>query len=629
MTPITGLVWPLMEAVDRGREQVAALPAGLVAAWANLPSEKLAAALLPASGPPGINKGSVAGVYDVGLSFAKERGAGAVEALCEDAQGKVEAFLKTSFGEGPVDPAACLARVGKALAFHSAMGLAAHGVATAASVDILGSIDINATGLAAAIGDLAGFHPCLNAIQGPFYEGYLRQPWTYQMQDVFRPNIPGVRDLLRLHLKRRADPRIGPEVAEPNIRDYLAKHGYADQWIADLLADAPEEPNMRALQVMMEAPGTTARPEWLRSKMLLLGYEEADADLLAEGLLVRLKSTYVRQRITNALDRAALGLSTPAEFAAEIAPLNLPPAVRAVLYELADDEADLTLKRQELAALKLSYSRDEIDDATFDYELETLGFERDFRGLILEIERLKRMRKVWIRTPTDQARDALAIYRQSFRAGLLTEAEYRAALDLAGIDPERIALYVALDSRARDREVAADLRQWQLPVWREQAVTGAVSLEAYAARLDAVGFPDRLEAQELALVAYLRQRHQEQRVQSRQVPTVERAYVLGLVAAWTLERTYQEAGWREEEIAARRPVLDELRNREKALRDKYGPTLPGEGLTKAEQQAIAEWQYVNGEITAAELMAIYVALKVPPDTAEARLRKLTALRAAP
>lgn len=626
MTPMTGLMAPVVDAVDRAGMSVGGLPGALLAGLAGLPSEKLCAALLPGSAPPAVNKGAVAGIYDTALSFAKERGPGAVEALVEDPRGKVEGFLKGAFAEGAIDPAACLARVGKALAFHSGMGLLAHGVSTVLSTQVLANAQLSATGLAAAIADLAGFSPAMNAIQSPFYDGYLRQPWTYNCNDIFRPFIPGPRDLLRMWLKARADPEIAKAIGDVSVKDNLAKHGYSDRWIAGLMADAAEEPNLRTLQVMMESQSKGTDLPWLRKKALLLGYEEVDADRIANGLLDRQKSYYVRDRISNALERVKLGLDSAADFAAAVGALKLPYPVASVLYELADEEADLAFKKQELAALRLQYSRDEIDDAGLDYGLEALGFEAAFRGQIVQIERLKRFHKVWRKTPTDKAREALAIYRAAFRAGLMTEGDYLAALALAGFEADAILLAIGVDKLARDKSVAGDLREWDLPPWRDKAVQGTITVAAYRARLVGLRFPERYLAAEVALAEYLRTRAREQRVQSRQVPTMERAFILGLVSSWALERTYEEAGWTAEEIAQRRVLVDELRDRERDLREKYGPQPDEAGMTKGEKLALAEWKYVNGEITAAELLAIYKALAVPPDAAEKRLKALTPLR---
>ena len=602
------------------------LPARLTAEWKELPSEKLAAALLPGSAPDEPSAETMAAIYDRDREVAKAKGKASVEHVMENPQGQVERFLKACFTEGPIDPGACLARVGKALAFQSAVGLVAHGTSALLSTQFMGSGLANTSGIGAAIAEFAGFGPATSGVQSPFYDAYLRQPWTYNCNDIFRPFIPGPRDLLRMWLKARADPEYSPLKARTDVAGNLAKHGFSDRWIGAMLADAAEEPNLRGLQTMMETLSPRDPTPWLRKKLLLLGYDEPDTDRLVEGLLSRQRSYYVRDRISNALERLKLGLDTTDNFSRMVDALKVPFPVRGVLYELADEEADLALKKRELEAIKLAYSRDQISDADLDYELEALGFEYVPRAVMVQIEKLKRYHKVWRKTPPEKARDALAIYRAAFKAGLMTEPDYLGALALAGLEADAILLAFNLDALERDKALAGDLRQYELPAWRDKAVQGTITLEAYKARLVGLRFPGRYLAAECALVAYLAERQREQRVQSRQVPTMERAYILGLVDSWALERTYEEAAWSAAEIARRRTLVDELRDRERDRRDKYGPEPDEEGMTKAEKQALAEWKYVNGEITADQLRAILEALGVLPDAVERRLAALAPLR---
>jgi hypothetical protein len=370
---------------------------------------------------------------------------------------------------------------------------------------------------------------------------------------------------------------------------------------------------MRELGTIMQYADTTLDDAWLENKLREAGYKEEDISKLVAALHCRAEKPYQDRLMAAVVKRYRLGLGTEGILFAVLNSFNLPPDISALANDALRTEIDNEYTATEIDLAVLAYTRNETTDEEFGEALRRLDLDQDYIDWRVAVERLKRMHKVWILTDTEKARACLDWYRKSFLYGLLKLSDYVMDMHMAGLDDDMILARLKPDQYERDKNVAAELRQWKLPAARDLAIEGDWTVEHYRTYLLGLNFPDRWLEAEVNLVGALAYRAKQSRIERYQIHTYEQGYVLSLFAEPALRRLYQEAGRRTEEIEARMRLLTTLRMRTKRP-------------SNAELIAAAEWDYLDWVIDDDALLAVYQKYGVAPDRAQARLKVLATMR---
>ena len=566
--------------------------------------------------------GKVEQIVGGAIGWAMGLATGVGQTISKPLLDQVWPWILARAAEGPASPSVALTRAQAAAGFETGMGIFAHGLSMLLSVDVLGSLDLNATGLAGMIAEFAGFGNFSGAIQGPFFDAYLRTPWTYYVNEKLRPELPGVGDLLRFRSKRLFGNEKWSELGGDFFRTYMAYQGFSDSWIDCYENDLYTEPPYRQLLIMQDDPAAADDDAWLRTKVLRLGYDDQDALYMIGGLKRRLTSYYDGRLIDLWLDRVKAGELDLGEFGDLIDSLGLPKPVRHRLLDLAGETWTFAYVKESITAAQDAYARDELTDAEFGDTLDALSLRPQQIDHLVRRARLGRLHKVYVTRPIDEAVKSGGVYRTAYVAGLIPEVEYREVLAAAFYEDDVIAMRLVVDGAARDRTVAADLRQFQLPLYRDRLMDGRITLAQYRAVLVAMDFPAELLPDEMAWAAALVERSRIGRVEKYMIPTAEQAYIRCLIARPTLQSLYAQATRSANEITLRLTLVDALRAKWIHDQARGRETAPSD----AQLLAWEEWSYVNGKVTETDLAALYQKLGKAPDYAERRLRALRPMR---
>lgn len=473
-------------------------------------------------------------------------------------EGLVPACLTSLAGLGPTahaGPEGVWQRA--ALAYGSAVGLGvvAHAVSGLMHATVIGTGGVDFSGAAALIGQAAGFGPIVQAVMGNFYQAFLDRPMQYEMNKTFTPNLPGMGDVLRLRAKRIIADR-------GEFNKLMAYQGFSADWIERFEQDLYTEPRHTELQIMGDNDDVPA--EWWAKKCRALGYEDQDVEYMVGGLQRRLSRGYLGQYIAELQKAHKAGVVSESELDDALAGLGINRLSRLWAVETAWWRKRLDALADAQKMLADMFERDQIAGEGYRDALEALGIDQATVTRTVASAEIRRFRKVYWTTPAEDARKAVGLYRTAFIAGLVTGPEYETVLTTAGMQPAIIALNLSVDGEARNRRLAADFRQYQLPALRDQVLHGVVSLAEYRYRLEKAGFPaEHLDA-EVCLVRAMLERRQAEAVRRDQLPHYRRAFIVGLVTRECLVAAMKAAGLDAGAIAAAMLTADEERRREEA-----------------------------------------------------------------
>jgi uncharacterized membrane protein len=529
------------------------------------------------------------------------------------------AFRKEKLGLTPGGPETAEGRLDTAMTMASAIGLNAHVLSMLLSADFLGCLDLNATGLAAMMGEASGFGELMACVNRPLWEGYLGVPWRENLAEKLRPWRPDLRDLAEWR-RHREEWGGWPSGKVPSpLETRLERKGMRQEDIRSWHNALWDWPAARQLLTFLDDPSVWAAPNVTKDLVDHLGYTDAVSAFVLDAMKVRQAGGWIKTLIGLWLDELERGMIDYPAFSDRIKATSMPEHVQTAVLRVGEATWEIAWGKDIIETAKLRYSRDEITEGEFNNIVQTIILDSATADRLVASETLKRMHKVWILSDIEVARNALSVYRQMYVYGLIGEAQYRAALADAQLEPAMIDQRVALDSHRRDQTVAAELREWNLPALRDDLLEGRIGLAAYRGKLAALDFPAALLDAEVAWADVLLRRHLTQRVERYQIPSAERAYVKSLLAKAGLKRFYEEAGRSGDEITIRLKLLDRLRAEE-------GAAGAAGGGSPSLAVAQAEWKYIDSLITADALVEIYRRLGVAPDRAEARLKVLTPLR---
>ena len=493
----------------------------------------------------------------------------------------VESAWQSLTEDGVATPATAWRRGVAAYAGAVGIGLATSAIAGLAEADVLGCGDFNFGYVTSVMGKAAGFDPIVNAFLQPLYRAYLNEPMRYETNRLARPFIPGVGDLLRFQYKRIFSRKPGdPETAEPpfTFPECMAYAGYSDDWIGVYEDDLYREPMARDLLLMAEVG--EFNEDWWTYKVRRLGYSDADAPVMVEAFKRRASRTQLLDLYRRLWYLCAEGFMTEDEFRRRCKATKLPELAIEYGAQAAAAELERTERRELLEWAEAQYDRDVLDDEGLRDALAEVYDDPDMVDRRFRLCQVKRFRRIYRVTPTDEARKSLSLYRAAFLDGVATEHEYRAQLTEVGLEGRVIELRMALDVAKRDGRMLARFRQYELPALRDQVMHGMLDVAAYVARLRKAGFPPEHLAAERELVMAQVARRTAGLLRSEALPAYRQAYVVGLVSRTYLAAALRDAGLTPEGMDAELTVLDyrreqagqrraetEARKRERLLAD--------------------------------------------------------------
>lgn len=496
------------------------------------------------------------GMAAVGKAGAKA----AVEAVLPAVSEVVEMCLRPFDAlatRGVATPDTAKERVMVAYLQAVGLGLVAHGISGLSDISVFGCKLPGLKGAAAMIGRLAGFGPLASAVQGETYAAYLRTPLHYYLNERARPFLPSIGDVLRLKYKRifarkAGDP--GTAKAPYTFAECMAYYGYSDDWIRIYEDDLFREPMARDLLMMAEVGGFD--DAWWAYKIQRLGYSDSDAPVMVEAFKRRSARTQILDLYRRLWYLASEGFISIDSFRERVKETKLCPMAIDFGAQSAEAELERQDKRDLLASAKQQYVTDAIDDDEFRNLVDRVYEDPQRAERVYTLERLKRYRRVYRMTPSDQVRRALPLYRRAFLASAITSGEYHANLIEAGLESEIAALTLQLDSAARDAAMWSAFQRFGLPALRDDVLHGFVSVPQYRSALRDAKFPEQFLDDEVALVVAQFERRQRATVRTGQLPAYRRAFVVGLVGAATLDGAFRDAGVDPDAIEAEHVVLD-------------------------------------------------------------------------
>lgn len=479
------------------------------------------------------------------------------------------------------------------------LGAAAHGLSTLLSTRVAGFLGLNMTGLAALVGKFAGFDSMTGAVQGEFYTAYLKTPLHYWFNQQLTPYMPPIADIQRFRLKRidkparpsrrpgappEADlvedlvgyqppgtrgeslysPRM-PDTSEPHdtakkptargaaqtfrskksdtgitFADAMRYSGLSEQWQQIYEDDMYREPGVRDLLLMMESGSFD--DSWIANKLERLGYSDEDSPIMVDAVKRRGARTQIMdlyRRIWQAVER---GFMTAAQFKREAAICDFTDTAMNYGADSAEWAAYLREADEYVRTVKEMYAKAQLKDDEFRNLLDAIFTNPGRVDNIVRLERCKRYRRVYLTTPTEDARSDLGKWRQLYVAGRITEPEYVVRMMECGFEPDTVELNLSVDRPRRDRQVYAEFRTYGLPALRDRVLHGLVTLDEYGAELERAGFPVEYIPDEISLIRNKVTARVEGRVRSEQLPSYKRAYVLGLVGGAELRALMEAAG---------------------------------------------------------------------------------------
>ena len=487
--------------------------------------------------------------------LTKEAWDGVLAYLKQWAEETMEDLKATGAAGAAGDPAALWTRALSTYGTAAALGIGSHVLSGVLSGSVLGVGGLRFAGVAAIIAKLAGFDDIVNSITGNFYRSWLQMPMRYYFQDMLRPTIPGAMDVCRLRWKSRVSTKMDMVKDLDGFKKVMALHGFTDEWIVALEDDLYAEPGHFELGILGQSQDAWTDPAWWTDKVLRAGYTDRDGQYMVDGMEQKIGGSYIAGYTAQLISRVGMGMMTVDDLKTELELCKMAPVVVEYAAKMGEERWINEDLNNAVYELRQQYARDEIDAKTLSTSLDGIGMRPEKVARIVEIDRLKRTHRVWLLTPTEEARKLVSLYRQTYRTGIVSRGEYSGQLSAAGLAADVIKLQLALDDEARDRTVASHLRSWHLPTARDAVIAGKITPAEYAARLKSEGFPAGLLAAEAAYVKALAERAQKRRVERYQIPPAERAYVLGLAAAATLTRLWEEAGYTAAQTVHRKRIL--------------------------------------------------------------------------
>jgi hypothetical protein len=478
-------------------------------------------------------------------------------------------LVSKEFKPQSIAPENVWGRAMTAITGQSVAGLVAHGVSTVLSANVFGFGALNATGLAAMIGKVAGFDDTIGAMWGAFNRAWLTTPATHWFNSLYTPELPGVGELLSLRASRRLPG--GPDAATmspearlqwagpgsegwDSLKKLLAYHGLSEKWAEPLDRSAFQAPRMRDLYFAGELD--TADDTLLWKVLRRSGYAEEYLPLLVATVKRRTARTWINSFIAQVIDDYVDGVSDDDRLDADVAGLGVSTDLQARIREVAARKRANKGVANETANNLTAFSKGQITEGELEASLNMAYADPFTVQSLMRKARLGMYKKVYWTSAPEAAQEVASVWRKLFVAGLATDAQYETNLIAAGYEPDAVSVMYEADDAQRKQQVAADFRRFVLPAMRDQVLNGQMQMSAYVDALKAGGFPPLYVPTEAALVGALLNRKRQQRVERYELPAYEAAYVVGLTGSASMRTILAEAGLSVSESKARMTALN-------------------------------------------------------------------------
>ena len=419
-------------------------------------------------------------------------------------------------GEGHVTPERASEVGVRAFMVASALGATSHALATA--IELFHPLRyVGLHYLSGFVAEMGGFSSISSALMGTMARVAIGFPMTYYIQARTRPVLPTAGDLQAMVRKHNISPS--------EFGEGMGYHGYSQFWIDRYLEYLPADPRLFEILRLAETgiPDTDPpadaipllqrigiryagnRDWWLQMKMALAGYNWIDIPKLVQTIRYRMTNTERTRLIATASVNFRNGYMPESDFRTELAAAGKAP-----------EQIEWKVRAERLSALK-----DDINDLVklyTDQYLKDILTEGDLRVALVNVGVTPRKADILaaraairkMPRPTDPTRaeeekalrafqtKSSQLYKEQYRANLITAEEYRQALRAIGIRDNVAWVTVEIEATkkvAQTRKVAIKeseqatvrVQRARERLYREQFRGGLIESALYYQRLVEAG----------------------------------------------------------------------------------------------------------------------------------------------
>jgi len=504
-----------------------------------------------------------------GLAFASSAAETVVGGIGWGARELIEIPLNYFAQQGAATPDKALGNMASAFGVTTVAGLMASVLADIPSISVFGCMDLNLRSLSAFIAKMGGWDSIYGQVWGPLMRGYVGQPMRYEINRMFTPFLPGLMDLERLRYKRILPGAMNPATTPPGVvgegysgkmpgYDFFEKQvkyaGFSEQWAEIFENDLYTEPRHFELGIMGENP---AIPDsWWWEKCRRMGYTELDVGYMVGGIKNKIAGGYIQAQVNEVVTSYREGIVADETLQKVIQESGISDMAQTAAFSTGEWKRYREQIENDTKIITGQFDRDTITLEEFEAQLDLLYEDQKAVDQIIAMAIVKRYRRVYWTTETEQARAALKTYRTLFVAGRITEPEYQAKVIESGLEPVAYDAMLDLDHFRRDKAIVGDFQRYGLPKFRDLVLHGELDLAGYRRELRAGGFPEEYIGLEIELTEIKSRERQSGIIRRDELGAYESAYVIGLVSRSTLKSVMEEAGLDSYAISAQLRMLD-------------------------------------------------------------------------
>lgn len=342
----------------------------------------------------------------------------------------------------PITPDNVIPLAGKLFLTAAGMGVAAHLLANLPEW-LYFSKHLGLGYISAFLVDLGQFSRIAAATMGVLVAMTIRQPFTYAINERFRPLQPEPRDLMMMAVK--------PDIDIPIFRKGMSYYGYSEEWIDKFQRTMYHEPRYFELKMMSEDEAAT--DEWLFEKSRRAGFNPDDSKIMV--------SSYVKSAVrTQRMDFFKLsfnlykeGFISEAKFNTNLDSLEM----RKEGVVLAKKAADMAYTFDStLDMIKLytdEFKKEVITEEEFSLSLSALGLKPEKIELIVNREKIRKLPKPARGVPREVATqmrkiqsEYIRLYTHQYRKDLVDKDTFLLNLIELGVNPELAEVTVTLEA---------------------------------------------------------------------------------------------------------------------------------------------------------------------------------------
>jgi len=342
--------------------------------------------------------------------------------------------------EGQVSESSAIPSAGRMFSRALEIGVFAHALASVVEL-AHPTKELGISNLAAAFTDLAAFGPIAQQTVGQEARMVIGEPFRRRMNRAVRPTLPGIQQMTEMYLEHR----LAPE----RYKDYLQMSGWPDDLIDVHMETVWREPPPRELAIVYEDAATD--PAWILSMIREQGYTDADAEILARGVVLRSQKSLRSGYLNDALSAYADGALTSEGLDVSLEVLGLRDESRQLVHQRAGLRRAHQVQGMMLTQYRTMVKGQVLTLEDFRVSLAGLGMDEQvvtaevaamdvyLRGQVAKDEKAEI--KVVVRREQALAAD---IAEKQVRLGTLTVSEAQAVLEQYGIHENQARLMATL-----------------------------------------------------------------------------------------------------------------------------------------------------------------------------------------